>query len=232
MFLYNFLLQISTVNTEVTDTPPETITLLDLAMKGGLIMIPLALLSIVAVYIIFERILNLRKIDKDPDVFLEKIKTLVISGDIKGAIAQCQQFNTPFSRMIERGIQKIGTPIPNIEASIENAGKIEIYQLEKNLSILATISGLAPMLGFLGTVTGMVSAFILLSQKEGTVTTKDLSSGIYEALITTVAGLIVGVIAYSGYNYIVSRIDKIIHQMEYSSIEFLELLQKPKPHEV
>lgn len=226
----SILLQItsSSASVEVSDKVDQSVSILDLAIKGGWVMIPIGILSLIAVYIIIERILTLRKADKDPERFIERIKSLVYNGDIAGAITQCQQFDTPFSRMIEKGVTKIGTPLPNIEASVENVGKMEVYKLEKNLGILATISGAGPMLGFFGTVTGMVQAFIAIAQEEGTVSPKLLSAGMYEAMITTVGGLIVGIVAYVGYNYLVSRVDKIVHKMEYSSIEFIELLQQPK----
>jgi biopolymer transport protein ExbB len=227
----SILLQITSAAEPLSDnmaTAPDAISILDLAIKGGIVMIPLAVLSVIAVYIIIERLLTLSKADKEPDRFLDKIKNLVYSGDIAGAIHQCQQIDTPFSRMVEKGITKIGTPLANIEAAVENVGKVEVYKLERNLNILGTISGAAPMIGFLGTVTGMVRAFIAIAQEEGSVSPKLLSSGMYEALTTTIAGLIVGIIAYIGYNYLVSRIDKIMHQMEYASIEFLELLQQPR----
>ncbi len=229
--LTSILLQISTTpaaSEEGAKKVEETVSVLDLAVKGGWVMVPLAILSMIAVYIIVERMLTLKKADKEPERFIEKIKSLVYSGDIPGAIHQCQQFDTPFSRMIEKGITKIGTPLPNIEASVENVGKMEIYKLEKNLSILATISGAGPMLGFFGTVTGMIQAFIAIAQEEGSVSPKLLSSGMYEAMITTVGGLIVGIVAYVGYNYLVAKVDKIVNKMEYSSIEFIELLQQPK----
>ncbi len=217
---------------QTTDTAQQSaetsVSILDLAIKGGWVMIPIGILSVMAVYIIVERMLTLKKADKDPERFMEKIKNLVFNGDIAGAINQCQQFDTPFSRMIEKGVTKIGTPLSNIEASVENVGKMEIYKLEKNLSILATISGAGPMLGFFGTVTGMVQAFIAIAQEEGTVSPRLLSSGMYEAMITTVGGLIVGIIAYVGYNYLVSKVDKIVNKMEYTTIEFMELLQQPK----
>ena len=130
--------------------------------------------------------------------------------------------------MIEKGISRLGSPLKNIEVSIENVGKIEIYKLEKNLSLLATISGVAPMMGFLGTVTGMIQAFIAIAQEEGSVSPKLLSAGIYEAMITTAAGLLVGIIAYLGYNYLVTRLQKVIHMMEYTSIDFIDLLQEPR----
>ncbi|MCU0429814.1 MAG: MotA/TolQ/ExbB proton channel family protein [Cytophagaceae bacterium] len=206
----------------------KSVSILDLALKGGWVMIPIAACSIVAVYIICERLLTLKKSNKDPVKFIEKIKTMVYEGDIKGALVQCKEFDTPFSRMVEKGISKIGTPIQNIEASIENVAKMEVYKLERNVSILATMAGLGPMLGFFGTVTGMVNAFIAIAQVEGAVTPGMLANGMYEAMVTTVAGLIVGIIALVGYNIIIARIDSIVQKMEYSSIEFLELLQQPK----
>ncbi len=221
-------LQINTTVSSSTDVKDNSLTIFDLAIKGGWVMIPLGLLSLVAVYIIVERYLTFKKADKDPGKFIERIKTLVYAGDINGAIAQCQQFDTPFSRMIEKGISKIGTPLSGIEASIENVGKMEVFKLERNLGILATIAGAGPMLGFFGTVTGMVQAFMAIAQEEGTVSPKLLSAGMYEAMITTVAGLIVGIVAYVAYNFLVATVDRIVHKMEYSSIEFLELLQQPK----
>lgn len=228
--LANSLLQITTVTTHGGGAAKSTdsLSLLELAIKGGWVMIPISMLSVIAVYIIVERILTLKKADKDPERFIEKIKSLVYNGDIPGAIAQCQQFDTPFSRMIEKGISKIGTPLSSIEVAVENVGKSEVYKLEKNLSLLATISGAGPMLGFFGTVTGMVQAFIAIAEQEGAVSPKMLSAGMYEAMITTVGGLVVGIIAYLGYNYLVAKVDKIVHKMEYSSSEFIELLQQPK----
>lgn len=191
-------------------------------------MYPIYLLSIVAVYIFVERVLTLRRAAETPPGFIDKIKGLVLSGDIRGAQFVCTQTDTPISKMIEKGISRIGSPLKNIEVSIENVGKIEIYKLEKNLGLLATISGAAPMLGFLGTVLGMIQAFIAIAQEEGSVSPKLLSQGIYEAMITTAAGLFVGILAYLGYNYLVTRVQKVIHSMEYSSIDFIDLLQKPK----
>jgi len=211
-----------------TASSADSVTMIDLLLKGGLVMIPIGILSFIAVYLIIERMLVYKKMDVDPTSFLDKIQTLIVQGDLKAARAHCDHVNTPFARMIDRGLSKIGTPLSNIEASIENVGKVELYNLEKNLSTLATISGLGPMLGFLGTVTGMVQAFIAMAQEEGTISPKLLSSGIYEAMITTVGGLIVGIIAYVGYNYLVTKLQKIVHQMEYASVEFLELLQQPK----
>ncbi len=191
-------------------------------------MIPIFLFSILAVYVFIERVLTVNKASKTPEAFFDKIKELVLKGDLSAARLLCAQSDTPIARMIEKGISRLGSQLKNIEASIENVGKIEIYKLEKNLSLLATTAGAAPMLGFLGTVTGMIRAFIAIAQEEGTVSPKLLSSGIYEAMVTTAAGLIVGIIAYLGYNYLVTRIQKLIYRMEYTSINFIDLLQEPR----
>lgn len=190
-------------------------------------MIPLLILSVIAIYIFVERLLTIRREAATPVFFTENIRDRVLKGDINGAIVICKETGTPVARMIEKGLARIGSPLKNIEASIENVGRIEIYKLEKNLSFLATISGAAPMIGFLGTVTGMIQAFIAIAQEEGAVSPKLLSSGIYEAMITTAAGLVVGILAYLAYNYLVTRVQKLIHRMEYTSIEFIDLLQEP-----
>lgn len=216
------------VITDVADPANEAISVWELAKEGGLMMIPIVLSSFIAVYVFVERVLTINKANKSPDAFISKIKELVLRGDISGAKLLCTQFDSPIARMIEKGVSRIGSPLKNIEASIENLAKIELFKLEKNLSILATISGAAPMMGFLGTVIGMVQAFISIAQEEGSVSPKLLSSGIYTAMVTTVAGLIVGIIAYLGYNYLVTRVSKVVHKMEYSSVEFIDLLQEPR----
>ncbi len=223
------LLQI--VTDSVASVDPGTggsLSVIDLAIKGGFMMIPIAVLWVLAIYLFIERVLTINKANQDPEAFMGKIKELVQRGDINGSRLLCTQNNTPVARMIEKGISRIGSPLKNIEASIENVGKIEVFKLEKNLPTLATIAGAAPMMGFLGTVIGMVEAFISISQEEGSVSPKLLSSGIYTAMITTVAGLIVGIIAYLAYNYLVSRVQKVIHKMEYTSIDFIDLLQEPR----
>ena len=214
----------------ITESSPEsnTLSVIELAVNGGVMMIPILLSSFVAVYVFVERILTINKANQNPDLFIGRIKEMVLKGDIQGARLLCTQFDSPIARMIEKGVSRIGSPLKNIEASIENVGKIELFKLEKNLSLLATVSGAAPMMGFLGTVIGMVQAFISIAQEEGSVSPKLLSSGIYTAMITTVAGLIVGIMAYLAYNYLVTRVSKVVHQMEYSSIEFIDLLQEPR----
>lgn len=206
----------------------STIQIIDLIFKGGIMMIPIFLLSLLGVYIFVERLRTLKQAMASPNAFMNQIKELVLKGDLSAAKVVCAQSDTPMSRMIEKGLNRIGSSLKNIEASIENVGRIEIYRLEKNLSFLATIAGAAPMLGFLGTVMGMISAFMSIAQEEGAVSPKLLSSGIYEAMISTAAGLVIGVLAYLAYNYLVTRMQKVIHSMEYSSIEFIDLLQEPK----
>lgn len=200
----------------------------DLLLKGGIWLVPLLALWVMAIYIFFERYRHINRASKTPFEFMDKIKNLVLDGDINGAKLLCSQTESPIAKMIEKGIHRIGSPLKTIEASIENVGKIEVYKLEKNLSLLATISGAAPMVGFLGTVTGMIQAFIAIAQEEGSVSPKLLSTGIYEAMITTALGLVVGIIAYLGYNYLVSRVQKAIHYMEYTSVDFIDLLQEPQ----
>jgi biopolymer transport protein ExbB len=216
-----------TVSTAIESTS-DSVRIIDLLFQGGFIMIPILILSIMAVYIFVERVLTINKAAKTPGQFIDRIRGLVEKGDISAARLLCQQHESPVARMIEKGVERIGSPLKNIEVSIENVGKIEIFKLEKNLSLLATISGSAPMLGFLGTVIGMIQAFIAIAQEEGSVSPKLLSEGIYTAMVTTATGLFVGILAYLGYNYLVTRVQKVVHQMEYNSIEFIDLLQEPR----
>ena len=206
----------------------EQITVMELLFKGGIMMIPILVLFVITIYILIEKILIINRESKSPKGFTDEIISRVKNEDINGAILICNDTNNPVSRMILKGLNKLNTSLKNIESSIENVGKIEIYNLEKNLNLLATISGAAPMIGFLGTVTGMIQAFISIAEEEGAVSPKLLSSGIYEAMLTTAAGLFVGIVAYLSYNYLVSRVEKLIHKMEYTTIEFIETLQNRK----
>ena len=206
----------------------EKISVMDLLFKGGFMIIPILLLFIITIYIFIERILVINIESKSPKNFTDEIIKRVNNNDINGAKLICNDTNNPIARMILKGLNKIENSLKNIETSIENVGKIEIYNLEKNLNLLATISGAAPMLGFLGTVIGMIRAFISIAQEEGAVSPKLLSSGIYEAMISTAAGLFVGIISYLAYNYLVSRVAKLIYRMEYSTIEFIETLQSKR----
>ena len=220
-------LQVVTDTTTV-ETAGDSISVLDLAIQGGFMMVPIFILSVLAIYLFFERLMIINKANQNPDQFMNRVKELVLRGDISGAKMMCAQTDSPVARMILKGLSRIGSPLKNIEASIENVGKLEIFKLEKNLSSIATIAGAAPMMGFLGTVIGMVEAFIAIAQEEGSVSPKLLSSGIYTAMITTVAGLVVGIMAYLAYNFLVTRVQKVVHKMEYTSIEFIDLLQEPQ----
>lgn len=216
---------LSNLNDVAMEATKENIGLMDLLIKGGYMMIPLYLLFILAIFIFVQKLIVLNKASKTPSHLLDQVKVLVQNGQIEKAKVLCMGENTPVANMIAKGIERIGSPLKNIEVSIENVGKIEIYKLEKNLGLLATVSGAAPMIGFLGTVTGMIQAFISIAQEEGMISPKLLSSGIYEAMITTAAGLVVGIVAYLGYNYLVTQVSKLVHNMEYTSIEFIDLLQ-------
>lgn len=224
------LLQITTLPADSAEglVQDNSVQFIDLLLQGGFMMIPILLLSLGAVYIFVERIMTINKAEKTPENFMNEVKSKVLSGDVNGAKLLCSDTDSPIARMIEKGVHRIGSPLKNIEVAIENVGKIEIFKLEKNLSLMATISGAAPMLGFLGTVIGMIGAFIAIAQEEGSVSPKLLSEGIYTAMVTTAAGLFVGILAYLGYNYLVTKVGKIIHQMEYNTIEFVDLLQETK----
>lgn len=206
----------------------NSISILELAIKGGVTMIPLALLFVLGLYIFLERVFALQKASKNPVQLMEKVKSMVLMGDLQGAKALCQKQNSPIARMVEKGLTRIGSPLKNIETSIEYVGKIEVYRLEKNLAMLATIAGAAPMVGFLGTVIGMIEAFMTIARLKGAVDPQVLSGGIYTALITTVAGLIIGILTTIAYNYLVTRVQKVIHNMEYTAMDFMDLLQEPR----
>jgi len=179
------------------------------------------------IYIYFERLFTLKSASKIDENFMNQIKDLVSIGNIEGAQVLCTQEDSPVSRLISKGISRIGKPLEDINTAIENAGKLEVYGLEKNVSVLATISGAAPMIGFLGTVIGMILAIFELANAGGTIQMDVLASGLYTAMTTTVAGLIVGIIGYIAYNHLVVKTNKVIHQMELNSVEFLDLLNEP-----
>ncbi len=205
----------------------EQMNLFTMAAKGGWIMIVLAILSLICFYIFFERIYVIRKASKDVPDFIDKIKADILSGNIKGALEYCQSVNTPAARMIEKGINRLGRPVNDVQAAIENVGNLEVSKLEKGLNFMATIAGGAPMIGFLGTVTGMVRAFYEMANAGNNVDITLLSGGIYEAMITTIGGLVVGIIAMFAYNYLVSLIDGIVNNMESKTMAFMDLLNEP-----
>ncbi|QKG81206.1 MULTISPECIES: MotA/TolQ/ExbB proton channel family protein [Tenuifilum] len=216
------------VTTDVAEEQGEvTLSFLDLALKGGWIMIPLFLLSVTAVYIFVERYFAIRKASKTDSNFMNRIREYIHEDKIDAALALCRSQNTPVARMIEKGIQRIGRPLPDVNAAIENVGNLEISKLEESLPFLATIAGGAPMLGFLGTVIGMIRAFYDMSMAGNNIDVGLLSNGIYTAMVTTVAGLVVGIFAYFGYNFLVARIEKVVFNLEANTSEFMDLLYEP-----
>ena len=199
----------------------------DLALKGGWIMIPIVLLLFIAIAVFIERVIVIKKAEKEDQSFMHRIKDYIHDGKISSAINLCKSTDTPYSRMVEKGISRLGRPMNDIQVAIENVGNIEVAKLEKGFTWVATAAGAAPMLGFLGTVTGMVRAFFDMANAGSNVDITLLSSGIYEALVTTVAGLIVGIIAMLGYNYLVSEVNGVVNKMESRSMEFMDLLNEP-----
>lgn len=214
------------VLTPVLDAPEE-MSLWAMAMKGGWIMVVLGLMSLVCFYILFERNFVIRKAGKEDPQFMDKIRDYIADGELKAAISYCRGVNTPSARMIEKGISRLGHPVNDVQAAIENVGNIEVAKLEKGMTIMATISSGAPMLGFLGTVTGMVRAFWQMANAGNNIDITLLSGGIYEAMITTVGGLVVGIIAMFSYNYLVTLIDGVVNKMEAKTLAFMDLLNKP-----
>ena len=209
-------------------TGQESISIWELTMKGGWLMFPLFLLSIIAVYIFFERLVVIQKTTRIDPRFMEQIANYIRESRIDAARALCQHENTPIGRMVEKGISSLGRPLADIREAIENTGNLEISRLERGLPILATISGGAPMVGFLGTVIGMVQAFYnMAASGSGTINMSMLSGGIYTALITTVAGLIVAILAYFGYNYLTTSVKNFVNKLEKNTIYFIDILNEP-----
>jgi len=203
------------------------LTLLDLTIKGGWVMIPIILLSFVAAYIFIERYYVIRKATAEDTNFMNRIKDYIHGGKIDSALALCRSTESPSARMIEKGITRLGRPLQDISTAIENVGKLEISKLEKGFPTLATITGAEPMLGFLGTVIGMVQSFYAMSQAGNNIEVSMMSDGIYTALITTVAGLIVGIIGYFAYNTLVVRVEKVVFNLEATLTEFMDILNEP-----
>jgi len=212
---------------DIDVTGEKTKTLIDIIKDGGWTMVPLFLLSVAAIYILIERFLTIQAASKKSSSFMPKIKEAISKKDLDSAIETCKSFDSPASRMIEKGIRRLGSPVKSIEEAIENVGKIEIDRLEKGMSALATIAGAAPMIGFLGTVLGMMETFQSIVNL-GNANVSDMAGGISTAMITTATGLIVGIIAYVAYNYLSAKLQRVIHNMEHSSIEFLDLLHEPQ----
>lgn len=202
-------------------------SLIDMAIKGGWLMIPLFLLSILTIYIFAQKWWAIRKASVVDENFMKDIRDYIHQGKINAALSLCKKNDTPVSRLIEKGVERIGRPLQDIQTAVENMGNVEVARLEKGLPMLATIAGGAPMIGFLGTVIGMVQAFYNMSAAGNNIDITLLSGGIYTAMVTTVAGLIVGILAYFGYNYLTARISDLVFKMQNNTIEFMDLLHKP-----
>ena len=229
----NFLLQIQSgagmSGAMNLGAQPEGISMkfFDMALKGGIIMIPILLLSFIAVYVFIDRFFAIKRAGKFDSGLMDKVKSYITAGKMDAAIALCRSNDNPAARMVEKGISRIGRPLTDVSSAIENVGNLEIQKLEKGLPALASAAGGAPMLGFLGTVTGMVRAFYDMASAGNNIDITLLSRGIYEAMITTVAGLIVGIIAYFAYNILVTNIEKVVYKMEATTTEFMDLLNEP-----
>lgn len=205
---------------------PEQLNLLQLIMKGGWVMIPIFILSVMGFYIFFERYFTLRKASKNEATLMMQVRELIKQGNLQTALSLCKQSNSPIGRMLQKGLLRIGKPIKEIEGAIENVGKIEVAKLEKNISVLGIIAGIAPMLGFVGTISGVIKIFYNISLSDN-ISIGIIAGGLYEKMITSAAGLIVGIIAYIGHHVLNLMVDKIILKLETESIDFIDLLEEP-----
>tara|TARA_R110000796_G_scaffold67449_2_gene154591 strand:+ start:6013 stop:6705 length:693 start_codon:yes stop_codon:yes gene_type:complete len=229
MLLFQDLVEEAQIGEAISDE--KTLSVIDLIVNGGagsiIIISVLFVMLFVALYIYFERIFAIKAASKIDKNFMNQIRDHVTNGKLEAAKILCAQTDSPVARLTEKGISRIGKPLDDINTAIENAGTLEVYKLEKNVSILATVAGAAPMIGFLGTVIGMILAFHEMASSGGQAEMGSLASGIYTAMTTTVAGLVVGIIAYIGYNHLVNRTDKVVHKMEANAVDFLDLLNEP-----
>ena len=235
--MYGIILQVTQSTNAITDTalsagaqvtPPVTqaISLWDMAVKGGPILYPIALLSVIALYIFFERLFTIRRFSNIDMNFMHQIRDYVHNGNVDAAKMLCRNTKTPVARMIEKGIIRLGKPTSEIEGAIENVGRLEIFKMEKNMNILATIAGIAPMFGFLGTIFGVIKIFYEIAQ-QNSLEINTISGGLYVKMISSASGLLVGMIAYGGYHYLVHLIDRVINKMEINAVEFIDLLEEP-----
>jgi biopolymer transport protein ExbB len=229
-----FLLQVADTAKRLIDSTSAAnaagsankLNLLDLLFKGGVLMVPLLLLLVVAIYFFFERFIAIKKASKVDENFMSIIKDHIINGNVSAARSLSKNTNNPVARMIDKGIQRIGKPIDAIEKSMENVGKLEMYKMERNLSVLSLVSGIAPMFGFLGTIVGMVQLFYGISSS-GEYTLSTIADGIYVKMITSATGLIIGLLAYVGYSFLNAQVDKTLNKMEMASADFIDTLQEP-----
>ena len=229
MSLLTLLLQADTAleaAAAATVQPAEKVSLFHLLLQGGVLMIPLLICSIIMVYVFVERLMAIRKAAPDDTRFIARVREQVSSGNFQGARSLCRNTGTPEARMLEKGISRIGKPIDQIEKSMEATGKLEVYQLEKNLSILSTVAAIAPMFGFLGTIFGMMILFSDI-QQANSLEINTLAGGIYTKMVTSAVGLIIGLLSYIGYRYLNAEINRTVNRMEAATTEFLDILQEP-----
>lgn len=221
----------SIINETILSQTPEIevveLSLWDMCLKGGVLMIPLALLSVICIYIFIERLIVISRASREDSSFMQRIKDYIHDGEIESALNLCKKTSTPYARLVGKGISRIGRPIHDVQAAIENTGNQEVAALGQGLTWLATTSAGAPMLGFLGTVIGMVKAFFDIASQGSSADISTFSAGIYTALVTTVAGLIVGIIAMFAYNYLTARIDSVTNKLEERTTEFMDILNEP-----
>ncbi len=230
LFQFNTIMNsiLLNVSSGAGEAAQESINVFSMAQNGGWIMIVLALMLAFAVYLFIERLVVLSKATKEDKSFMDRIRDYIKEGKIDSAINLCDKVNTPSARMIEKGVTRIGRPMQDVQVAIENVGNLEVSKLEKGLVLIATIAAGAPMLGFLGTVLGMIQTFFNMAQTSGgMIEISSLSGGMYQAMVTTVGGLIVGILAMFAYNFLVSRIDRVVRQLESRTMEFMDLLNEP-----
>jgi biopolymer transport protein ExbB len=231
-----FLMLIADTAKQVIDTanhainaptiPQEELRFGDLLLKGGWVMVPLGILLILALVMFFERYFTIRKASRDESSLMGQVKASIIAGKLDSAIALCRNSNTPLGRMLQKGLLRIGRPIKDIEGAIENIGKLEVSKLEKNIGIIGIVAGIAPMFGFIGTIAGVIKIFYDISKTDN-ISMGTISGGLYQKMITSAAGLIVGIIAYVCYQVLNMMVDKVILKLETDAIEFIDLLEEP-----
>ena len=205
---------------------PESLSLLSLIMKGGWIMVPILALSVVAVFLIVERYIVIRQASKVNPNFMNNIKEFLVAGKMDSALAMCKSTNTPIARLLEKGLKRLGKPIKEIESAVENTGKLEIYKLERHLGYLGIIAAIAPMFGFVGTISGVIKIFYNISLADN-ISIGIIAGGLYEKMITSAAGLVVGIIAHIGFHYLNTMIDRVSFQLESTAVDFIDILQEP-----
>jgi biopolymer transport protein ExbB len=220
--------QVDTAAADTAQTAASQVTsLLDVLVLGGWVMIPLVLLSLLTFYLLVERLITIRRASSNPEVITDRVRDYVRNGDVEGAIAYCKDKDVPITRILQQGLERLGRPISEIQDAVQAAGKHETFELERKTNLLASIAGIAPMLGFFGTVIGMIRAFQEIQNLQGNVNPSVLAGGIWEALVTTAAGLLVGILALFSYNFLIGRIRRITNDMERSATDFIDLLQEP-----